>query len=129
MENQITPESEEFVTADKIIISNIILLTIVNFFLPGTGHYLIGQTKKGKAMILISVLVRSLAIIPIVSFFWIPFMLYHMKQGLDDLREILKRLQNGEKVQHGECTNETVCYGISSFIVPYKIIMKEGKKE
>jgi hypothetical protein len=88
---------------------------------------LIGQKAKGKALFFLNFLLRITLIIPFLGIFTTFLCVYSALQVIYDVREMASRLEDGEKIEPGECSNTNVMFGLSHFLSPTRVILKEKK--
>jgi hypothetical protein len=119
--------SEQYVRERDATILNMYFLAILNFIMPGWGHYLIGQRRKAKGILIISLLMRLILFIPLVNMFAMPSLVWHMSQCFGDLRQMVERLKSGESIEQGECVNDIVAFGIATHVAPFRVVIKEKR--
>jgi hypothetical protein len=95
-----------------------VVVTIINFFLPGLGDLLIKQTEKGIALFvgfyITLVLLIALCFI-IIGFFLLPFMVFLWIIIMVDGWECASKLKKGFPIMKGECTNIVTAWYANKF--------------
>ena len=108
-----------------------ILTTFINFLLPGLGHIFMGQTKKGKALIIIYISLFSLTFILSLFLFgilFLPFLFFYFLNILYDGFILSKRIRSNYLVMEGECTTSLIKFGLSIFLNKNTLIFNHNKK-
>jgi hypothetical protein len=103
-------------------ITNPWIILLANLVQPGFGHILMGQTKKGFGILLLSIIGDS--ILFFLCFLWIGFLIlpfvyiFEYWVILYDGWVLSKRLHEGIPVMEGECSTKWVKPGLSYFVDP-----------
>lgn len=95
-----------------------IIVTIINFFLPGIGHLVIKQTEKGIALFAgfyITLIVLIALCFIIIGFFLLPFMLFLWVIIMVDGWGCASKLKRGLPIMRGECTNIVTAWYADKF--------------
>lgn len=94
------------------------LVTIVNFFLPGVGHLMIGQYNKALYYILayfgLALVVGLLACI-MIGFVFLPLVIVFWIVIMHDGYVMADRLYNGYPIMAGECATGIATIGVGAF--------------
>eukprot|EP01080_Neovahlkampfia_damariscottae_P005018 gene5018-8616_t len=126
-EQNVKNQADEWISIENVITTNRILLSVLSFMLPGTGHYLIGQKQKGKALMFLNICLRMLLFVPLIGLVATVVSVSSAIIVISDVKEMLARLESGEKIEPGECSNEKIMFGLAHFIAPHRVILKEKK--
>jgi hypothetical protein len=121
-----TPKEDEMIVAPAQPLDPIIV-AVISWFVPGVGHYLIGQQQKGMAFL--AFWIAEWVILVALSFLFIgiclaPFALaYHLLVAYDGY-QIARRLQDKQPVAQGECAHAFVAKLPLSMFVKSRIFVK-----
>jgi len=98
-----------------------LLVTLVNFFLPGLGHVLIKQTGKGISLFVgfyVTLVIVIAFCFIILGFFAIPFFVILWILIMVDGWQCASKLRQGFPLMKGECTNRVIGF--------YAKLIKDG---
>merc|ERR1712151_834923 len=95
------------------------IVALLNFFMPGLGHLLIGQVEKGMFYIIetfIETFIISILSVVLIGLYLIPFALIFQVFVMIDGYKIAERMKRGYPVMKGECSNRIASLGLKLFI-------------
>lgn len=102
-------------TENPVLALAIGLIAIFIFFLTGISHILIGQTEKGIVFFLVRLIAILIAYVLscIYVFIWLAFIIHIVNMLfalllMIDSYQLAKKLENGQPIYKGECTNGIV---------------------
>jgi TM2 domain-containing membrane protein YozV len=115
-------ESSAWVQESDIRYKDGVVAIFLNFFLPGLGHFLLGQKVKGiiflLAIILYSILASVLSIVLVGFLFFIPLTYVWIVQIYDGYW-LVERVKKGYPIMKGEHSSIWVKYtGAGLFVKP-----------
>lgn len=100
----------------------VVILLVALFLIPGGGHFLLGQTKKGLFYIIFLIIanfILAILIQLIIGLCLLPVLLIYVIMIAMDAYHLSVRLQKGAPgIMQGECTNSWALFGINSFVAP-----------
>jgi hypothetical protein len=109
-----------------------IIVLLANFFLPGLGHIILGQHKKGIAILILWII--SYAIFTVLASFlvgivFLPFLIIHMGIVLYDGIVLAERVKNGYPIMQGECSTSWIKLGLSCIVSPDPVFNHNNLEE
>jgi TM2 domain-containing membrane protein YozV len=106
------------------------VLALVNLFAPGLGTILLGQTKKGIALLLghiiLAILTAVLSYFLIGLLLWPIVILFYVFVVMDGLK-VAERLKQGYPVMQGECYYLVSTWFVSFFVTPVFVASNPAK--
>lgn len=99
-----------------------VVLLVSLFFIPGAGHFLLGQTKKALFYIIFLMIANFMIALlsqVLIGLCFIPFIFIYVIMIAMDAYTLSDRLAKGAPgVMQGECANTWALWGIQSFVAP-----------
>jgi hypothetical protein len=127
--NPITGSSTSWVQPSNI---EPLVVLLCNFFLPGLGHIVMGQHKKGIAILIIwmiSYVIFTILASLLVGIVLVPFLVIHMGIILYDGIVLAERMKNGFPIMQGECATSWIKPGLSCIVTPDTVFNHNNLEE
>jgi hypothetical protein len=129
--NPITLQHSSWVTP---ICSEPLLTLVLNFVIPGLGHVVLGQIKKGIFMMVLFFISEFFMILIItltggIGLILLPLLFIHWCIILMDGQLLASRLKNNVPIMHGECGTVLVKPGLSWVLSPEPVFSNSRFEE